>query len=112
MHPSRPTNKASQIRCHLYLQQTPSRFFSKLRVYDNPGGLRVESQRTEINDTLHTWQAKQRHTATDHVADRKKRASRIYAEGSLTSASTGLNESNGLSNSIMVGLTGFEPATP
>jgi site-specific DNA recombinase len=87
-------------------------FFSKLRVYDDPEGLRVESERTEINDTLHAWQAQQRQAATDHVADKKKRASRISAEGSLTSTSTGLNESNGLSNSIMVGMTGFEPATP
>ncbi|WP_420364227.1 hypothetical protein AAEP80_09595 [Curtobacterium sp. L3-7] len=87
-------------------------FFSKLRVYDGPEGLRVESERTEINDPLHAWQAQQRHAAADHVADKSKRASRISAEGSLSSTSTGLNESNGLSNSIMVGLTGFEPATP
>jgi hypothetical protein len=47
-----------------------------------------------------------------HVTGSKKKASRISAEGSPTLTSTGLNESSGLSNSILVGLTGFEPATP
>ena len=87
-------------------------FFSKLRVYVESDGLRIESDRTGINATLHSWQAQQRVAAADHVVGKEKGASRISAEGSFTVTSTGLNESNGLSNSNMVGLTGFEPATP
>ncbi|WP_298875309.1 hypothetical protein [uncultured Microbacterium sp.] len=75
-------------------------------------GVRIDSERTEFSRTLHEWTAQRRLAETGHTTDKKKRASRISAEGSLTSTSTGLNESNGLSNSIMVGMTGFEPATP
>ncbi|WP_159824967.1 recombinase family protein [Frigoribacterium sp. 9N] len=73
-------------------------FFSKLRVFNESDGIEIESDRTEINATLHTWQAQQRLTEVDHTVEKKKRASRISAEGSLTSTTTGLNESNGLGN--------------
>lgn len=87
-------------------------FFRGLRVYEDDEGIRIERERTELNEALHAWQAQRRVAQADHITNEKKRASRISAEGFLTSTSTGLNESNGLSNSIMVGMTGFEPATP
>ncbi len=86
--------------------------FDKLRMLDDVDGVGIESDRSEINETLHEWQARHFLASQEDTTTKKKRASRISAEGSLTSTSTGLNESNGLSNSIMVGLTGFEPATP
>ncbi|WP_188717923.1 hypothetical protein [Agrococcus terreus] len=88
------------------------RVLQQASVYDDIEGVRIDSERTEFSRTLHEWIAQRRLAEAGHITGKKKRASRISAEGSLPSTSIGLNESNGLSNSISVGLTGFEPATP
>ncbi|HWH25154.1 MAG TPA: recombinase family protein [Pseudolysinimonas sp.] len=86
-------------------------FFSSLRVYVLDEGVDIQADRTEVNETLHEWQS--RHGAGNaHSPTKTKRASRISADGSRSSNTIGLNESKGLSNSLLVGLTGFEPATP
>lgn len=87
-------------------------FFDRLRVFDDVDGIGIKSDRSEMNETLHEWQSRHFLATQDDATTKKKRASRISAEGSLTSTSTVLNESSGLSNSLMVGMTGFEPATP
>lgn len=59
--------------------------FDKLRVFDDADGVGIESDRREMNETLHEWQAC--HFLASRVTDtnQKKRASRISAGGSLTS---------------------------
>jgi hypothetical protein len=47
-------------------------FLSKLRVYDDPEGLRIDSERTETNDTPHIWQSQQHLAATDHVMAKRR----------------------------------------
>lgn len=57
-------------------------FFRGLRVYEDDEGIRIEHERTELNEALHTWQEQRRLAEADHIANEKKRASRISAEGS------------------------------
>ena len=55
--------------------------------------------------------AQHRLSASAHIPTKEKRASRIPAEDSL-SAPYPLTQSKGLNKPVLVGMTGFEPATP
>ncbi|MGN7970218.1 hypothetical protein [Microbacterium sp. 22296] len=79
-------------------------FFRRLIVYVEDDGIHIRPVRTDVNEALHDWQA---NTATTN-----ERASRVSAEGSSSSTNPRDNLSNGLSNNQLVGMTGFEPATP
>ncbi len=88
-----------------------SAFFTRLLVRITDGDLTVTSERTEVNATLHDWRA-QRHFAGEVETARKtKRASRDLAEGSHPVLHRAI-QSKGLNKPVLVGLTGFEPATP
>ncbi|WP_082822809.1 recombinase family protein [Microbacterium sp. T32] len=79
-------------------------FFQRLIVYVEDDGLHIRPIRTDVNEALHDWQT------NTHAAN--ERASRVSAEGSPFSTTQRDSSSNGLSNSQLVGMTGFEPATP
>jgi len=79
-------------------------FFQRLIVHVEDDGLHIHPVRTDVNEALHDWQA---NTPTTN-----ERASRVSAEGSPFSTIQRDSSSNGLSNSQLVGMTGFEPATP
>ncbi len=84
--------------------------FTQMVVHVEDDKITISSERTEVNDALHQWDA-QRHLATgDHVPT-KKGAPRISARGSL-STSEKVPLSKGWNILNMVGMTGFEPATP
>ncbi|MBF4561192.1 recombinase family protein [Microbacterium sp. VKM Ac-2870] len=114
------------VRAYLDLLAGPARFyrdthdnvrrqilgalFSELVVYREDDIVGVSAHRTEINEALQQL----RHHAgrdADPVMTETKRTSRISAGGS-PSTSMRLNLSNGLNILNMVGMTGFEPATP
>ena len=85
-------------------------FFKRLLVRVTDGDLYVSTERTEVNAILHEWRA--HHLAsTAEKTGTKKRASRYLAEGSL-SVPRWPTQSKGLNKPVLVGLTGFEPATP
>lgn len=69
--------------------------FDKLRVFEDADGVGIESDPSEMNETLNVWQARHFLASQVAVTNEKKRASRISAEGSLTPASVGLNEPDG-----------------
>lgn len=76
----------------------------RLIVHVEDDGIRIRPVRTDINEALHDWQA--------NTSATNERASRVSAEGSPFSTIQRDSSSNGLSNSQLVGMTGFEPATP
>jgi site-specific DNA recombinase len=86
--------------------------FAQLVIHADDGTITVDSERTEVNAALHQWEAQRRAASADRSSD-KKRAPRIPARGSLSlSTSMKVSLSNGLNILQMVGMTGFEPATP
>jgi site-specific DNA recombinase len=88
--------------------------FDGLTVYleeDTPGGVAVKGDRSVPNTALHNLHAA-RTSATAVYTSKRKRASRAIAEGSLTPTPTEVNLSKGLNILELVGMTGFEPATP
>ena len=86
-------------------------FFKKLNVLITEDGLHLTSERTEINEAFHEWQTHHRLTSAAHTPTKTKRASRIPAEDPA-SVPYRLTQSKGLNKPVLVGLTGFEPATP
>ena len=84
--------------------------FTRMVVHVDDDTITIASQRSEVNDALHHWDA-QRHLAAQAHVPTKKRAPRISARGSL-STSEEVPLSKGWNILNMVGLTGFEPATP
>ena len=79
-------------------------FSQRLVVYVEDDGIHIRLVRTDVNEALHDWQA--------NTGNTNERASRVSAEGSSSSTNPRDNLSNGLSNNQLVGMTGFEPATP
>ena len=88
-----------------------SAFFKCLLVRVTEGNLFVSSERTEVNDTLHDWRAQHRFADATEKQTQTKGASRDLAEGSH-SVLHRVIQSEGLNKPVLVGLTGFEPATP
>ncbi len=86
-------------------------FFKRLLVRINDGGLTVTSERTEVNATLHDWRTQHRFAIAAEAAEKRRRAPRDLAEGS-PSVLHRVIQSIGLNKPVVVGLTGFEPATP
>lgn len=85
-------------------------FFKRLLVRVTDGDLYVSTERTEVNAILHEWRA--HHLAsTAEKTGTKKRASRDLAEGSHSVPLRSI-QSKGLNKPVLVGMTGFEPATP
>ena len=80
-----------------------------VQVTDREVSIGVE--RTELNAGLHYWRAQHRLSASAHTPAKEKRASRIPAEDSLSDLYP-LTQSKGLNKPVLVGMTGFEPATP
>ncbi|GAA2021716.1 recombinase family protein [Agromyces tropicus] len=85
-------------------------FFKRLLVRVTNGDLDIATERTEVNAALHDWNAHHRPAVVAHAPSKVKRASR-NAEGSH-SLPNRVIQSKGLNKPAMVGLTGFEPATP
>ncbi|WP_285137896.1 recombinase zinc beta ribbon domain-containing protein [Microbacterium sp. lyk4-40-TSB-66] len=79
-------------------------FFKRLTVFVEDDGIHIRPVRTDVNEALHEWQASASFT--------NERASRVSAKGSSSSTNQRDCLSNGLSNNQLVGMTGFEPATP
>ncbi|QAY74264.1 recombinase family protein [Agromyces protaetiae] len=84
--------------------------FTHLVVQVDDDKITISSERAEVNDALHHWDA-QRHLAAEEHTPAKKKAPRISARGSLSTSET-VHLSKGWNILNMVGLTGFEPATP
>ncbi|QLD12750.1 recombinase family protein [Microbacterium oleivorans] len=78
-------------------------FFDRLVVYVEDGRLRIDPVRTDVIAALHSW--------SDAHSRQNEEAPRVSAEGSFSSTKRDF-ASIGLSNSQLVGMTGFEPATP
>ncbi len=88
-----------------------SAFFSRLDVRVTDRDVTIDSQRTELNEVLHDWRTHNQLSTQTHTPTKTKRASRDLAEGSSSDLYR-LTQSKGLNIHQMVGLTGFEPATP
>ncbi|MCZ4327271.1 hypothetical protein, partial [Brachybacterium paraconglomeratum] len=92
-------------------------FFARLRVYVSGGELSVKAERTMVNTALHSWQEQHRlelsqaESAGECGCEHENRASRV-STGSPVVILYRLTQSKGLSKPVLVGLTGFEPATP
>ena len=84
--------------------------FTQMVVHVDDDKIAISSERTEVNDALHHWDA-QRHLTVEQHVPTKKRAPRISARGSRSTSERDLL-SKGWNILNMVGLTGFEPATP
>ena len=67
-------------------------------------------ERTELNAGLHDWRAQHRLSASAHTPTKKKRASRIPAEDSLSDPYP-LTQSKGLNKPVLVGVKGLKPST-
>ncbi|WP_245725824.1 recombinase family protein [Propionibacterium cyclohexanicum] len=85
-------------------------FFKRLNVLVAEDGLHLTSERTEINETFHEWQTHHRFAARAHAAT--KRTAPRESAGSRPDSQNRLTQSKGLNKTVLVGLTGFEPATP
>ena len=84
--------------------------FTHLVVQVDDDKITLTSERAEVNDALHHWDA-QRHLAAEQHVSTKKKAPRTSARGYLsTSGKVPLSKGWNILN--MVGMTGFEPATP
>ncbi|WP_294947430.1 hypothetical protein [uncultured Microbacterium sp.] len=84
--------------------------FSHLTIYREEDTTDIHARRTDINAAIHQLRPGNGYATLPDITATEK-ASRISA-GGLTSTSTRLNLSNGLNILEMVGMTGFEPATP
>ena len=85
-------------------------FFDRLDVLVTEDGLQLTSERTEINATFHQWQA-QHDLAGAPDAEGNEKAPRTTV-GSQSDNRNPPIQSKGLNKPVVVGLTGFEPATP
>ncbi|QCP07833.1 hypothetical protein FDF08_07380 [Micrococcus luteus] len=85
-------------------------FFSKIQVRVTEDGLELTSERTQINEAFHDWQTHHRLATTAHVAT--KRTAPRESAGSRSDSQNRLTQSKRLNKTVLVGLTGFEPATP
>ncbi|PNW08088.1 hypothetical protein C1632_15065 [Microbacterium testaceum] len=79
-------------------------FFKRLIVHVEKDDVHIRPVQTDVNEAAHNWQAT--------AVSKNEKASRVSAEGSSFSTNQKDNLSNGLSNYQLVGMTGFEPATP
>ncbi|WJX99924.1 zinc ribbon domain-containing protein [Curtobacterium sp. 458] len=86
-------------------------FFDRIDVLVSDDDLRISPQRTEINEALHEWKSQHSFNSQPETFEETRRASRISAEGSPADLNR-LTQSKGLNKPVLVGLTGFEPATP
>jgi hypothetical protein len=86
-------------------------FFTRLDVQVTDREVSIGVERTELNAGLHDWRAQNRLSASAHTPTKEKRASRASAEDSLSDLYP-LTQSKGLNKPVLVGMTGFEPATP
>ncbi|WP_082516509.1 hypothetical protein [Microbacterium sp. Leaf436] len=85
--------------------------FTQLVVQVDDDALVIDDERTEVNGALHAWNAQRQITDPRTEAPTKKRIPRISARDSLsTSEKVPLPKGWNILN--MVGMTGFEPATP
>ena len=84
--------------------------FTQMVVHVEEDKIAISGERTEVNDALHQWDA-QRHLVADEHVPTKKRAPRMSARGSLSTSERDLL-SKGWHILKLVGMTGFEPATP
>jgi site-specific DNA recombinase len=91
-------------------RQILAALFSQLVIFREEDTVTIHTQRTEINEALQQLRHSKSDAETADTAETRK-TSRISAGGSL-STSTRLNLSNGLNILELVGMTGFEPATP
>ncbi len=88
-------------------------FFDKIRVLVTEDGVAIDVERTEVNETLHEWRAQHDLGVTTQpsTSANEKRASRVSTKGPLSRPHRPI-QSIGLNRPVLVGLTGFEPATP
>jgi hypothetical protein len=86
-------------------------FFTRLDVQVTDREVNIGVERTELNAGLHDWREHHRFNLVAHASTKAKRASRTLAEDSLSDLYP-LTQSKGLNKPVLVGLTGFEPATP
>ncbi|WP_341210606.1 recombinase family protein [uncultured Microbacterium sp.] len=85
-------------------------FFKKLNVLVTEDGLHLTSERTETNEAFHEWQTHHRLASASHMPT--KRTAPRGAAGSCSYSQNRLTQSKGLNKTVLVGMTGFEPATP
>ena len=85
--------------------------FTQLVVHVEDDTLVIDSERTEVNGALHAWNAQRRLSEQLDESPTKKRIPRISARDSLSTFEK-VPLSKGWNILNMVGLTGFEPATP
>lgn len=85
-------------------------FFTRLDVQVTDREVSIGVERTELNAGLHDWRAQHRLSASAHTPTKKKRASRIPAEDSLSDPYP-LTQSKGLNKPVLVGVKGLKPST-
>ncbi|BDI22298.1 hypothetical protein L3i23_10740 [Herbiconiux sp. L3-i23] len=86
--------------------------FTQMVVNVEDDKINISSERSEVNDAVHHWETQRHLAAQAHVpTKRAPPPPRISAKGSL-STSEEVPLSKGWNILNMVGLTGFEPATP
>ena len=86
-------------------------FFDCIDVLVRDDDLRVSPQQTEIDEAVHEWKSQHSFNSQPETSGETRRASRISAEGSSADLNR-LTQSEGLNKPVLVGMTGFEPATP
>lgn len=85
--------------------------FEKIFIRVREEDLQLNGDRTELNGTIREWSALHPADAGEPDNRSNEEALRVSAEGSASYRNR-LTQSKGLNKTVLVGLTGFEPATP